>query len=77
MACSDNFVGKEEKQVLRLVIGNLVNFNYSDKMDIVALPTLRRRVVVSLYLSLWVLPEPPIRDLEHATILRFLCLYFK
>ena len=65
-----SFVGKDEKQVLRLVSGNLENFNniqdehsgYSYAM---------RRVIVSLYLYVIGIPEPPLRDVERAMILRF------
>lgn len=44
-------------------------------MNIVAPSTLRRRIVVSLYLYVIGIPEPQMRDVERAMILRFLCLY--
>lgn len=43
-------------------------------MNIVATPTFRRVVVFTISLCLGI-PEPPIRDVERAMILRFLCIY--
>ncbi len=69
----ENFCGKEEKQCFVLLI-EIWKISFTHKMQVVNLLRLRR-IGVSLCLCVKGIPEPRLRDVERAAILRFLCLY--